>query len=65
MWYYALNRWKGIEKGIEKGMKQGAYDRAVVIARNLLNQHMDIAWISTATGLSIAEVEQLKTGKTN
>jgi hypothetical protein len=46
--------------GMEKGMEKGAYEQAIIIAKNLLNQHMDIAYVASATGLSLAIVEQLQ-----
>lgn len=56
---------KGIEKGMEKGMEKGAHEQAVVIAKNLLARNMDTAWIASATGLPLVEVEQLQDRKTN
>ncbi len=54
---------RGIEKGIEKGLKQGIDEgmkqRNVEIAINLLDI-LDVETISLKTGLSVAEVEDLK-----
>lgn len=51
---------RGIEKGIEKGREERENRKAVEIAKNLLSQKVEINTISSATGLSIAEIQKLK-----
>ncbi len=55
---------KGMEQGIQKGMEQGKMkgeiEKAIKIARNLLNQNIDLNVIAISTGLSIEEIESLK-----
>ena len=50
---------KGIQKGIEKGVQQGIEQRNIEMAINLLDV-LDVETISLKTGLSVAEVENLK-----
>ena len=50
---------KGIQKGMEKGMQQGIEQRNIEMAINLLDV-LDVETISLKTGLSVAEVENLK-----
>lgn len=50
---------KGIAKGIAKGRAEGEQLKAREIARSLLDV-LDVATISQTTGLTIAEVEQLR-----
>ena len=42
------------------GFKKGQAKGTIEIAKNLLSQNIDINTISTATALSIAEIEKLK-----
>ena len=42
------------------GFKKGQAKGTIEIAKNLLSQNIDINTISIATGLSIAEIRQLK-----
>jgi predicted transposase/invertase (TIGR01784 family) len=51
---------EGEKLGIEKGEKLGFEKGKIEIALNMLRLGLDIAIISTATGLSIAEINQLK-----
>jgi predicted transposase/invertase (TIGR01784 family) len=44
---------------LQEGREEGRQEKAVVIARNLLQQGMTIALIAQVTGLTIAEVEAL------
>ena len=53
------SRQEGIEEGIERGIEQGRKAEKVAIARALLSKLPDET-ISQTTGLSIAEVEQLR-----
>ncbi|WPY01877.1 PD-(D/E)XK nuclease family transposase (plasmid) [Candidatus Trichorickettsia mobilis] len=43
----------------EEGREEGKTERNIEIAKSLLSQNIDINVISTATGLSIAEIEKL------
>ena len=51
-----MGREQGIKEGHEKGIKEGIKETA----RNLLKANVDISIISSATGLSINEIEKLK-----
>lgn len=51
---------KGEAKGIEKGVEKGKKEEKKEIARGLLAQGVDIGVISSATGLSIEEIESLR-----
>lgn len=42
------------------GFRQGKAEENIEIAKNLLSQNIDINTISTATGLSIADIQKLK-----
>ena len=46
----------GLKEGLEKGINQSKIE----IAKNLINDNVDISIISNATGLSIKEIEDLK-----
>ena len=48
------------ESGIEKGILQGSQEKALEIAKNLLNAKMDLDSIAKMTGLSREEIEKLK-----
>ena len=50
---------KGIEQGIKKGIKQGVKQGKIEVAKNLLDV-LDNETISIKTGLSIDEVESLR-----
>lgn len=54
---------KGLEEGREEGREEGERLKAIAIARQLMPL-LDIGAIATATGLSIAEVQQLKAEQT-
>ena len=49
----------GHKQGLEHGLVQGEYNRARSIARNLINAHLPLEMIITATGLTREEVEGL------
>jgi predicted transposase/invertase (TIGR01784 family) len=51
----------GIEQGIEQGREQGMRFKAIAIARQLISQ-LDNAMISQVTGLSVEEVQNLRSG---
>jgi len=50
---------KGIEEGIEKGIEKGEKNKAIEIAKNLLDI-LDDETISMKTGLTIEEVKRLR-----
>jgi len=50
---------KGIEEGIEKGIEKGEKNKAIEIAKNLLDI-LDDETISIKTGLTIEEVKRLR-----
>ena len=51
---------KGFQKGIQQGIQQGASGRNIEIARNLLKINLPLDQISKATGLTVAEIEDLR-----
>ncbi|GKU30426.1 hypothetical protein [Clostridium folliculivorans] len=57
----ALNKAKedGIQQGLEQGIQQGEKNKAIAIAKNLLDV-LDDETISLKTGLLIEEVEKLR-----
>ena len=54
-------REQGIEQGIEQGREEGMREKAVAIASELISQ-LDNATISQVTGLSVEEVQNLRSG---
>jgi hypothetical protein len=50
---------KGIEEGLAQGMQQGMREKAVEIARQLLNV-LDDRTISQTTGLSVEDIQKLR-----
>ncbi|MGL5693961.1 MAG: Rpn family recombination-promoting nuclease/putative transposase [Peptostreptococcaceae bacterium] len=50
---------KGIEKGIEEGIEKGEKNKAIEIAKSLLDV-LDIETIALKTGLSLEEINKLK-----
>ena len=48
------------ESGIKKGILQGSQEKALEIAKNMLNAKMDLDSIAKMTGLSREEIEKLK-----
>ena len=53
-------RAEGFSAGLEQGIEQGIEQRNIEIAKNLLNQKIDINIISKTTGLSIDKINELK-----
>ena len=51
---------EGKEEGKIEGRIEGRIEEKSVIAKNLLNQNIDIQTIAQATGLSINEIEELR-----
>ena len=51
---------KGIQQGIQQGIQKGAAEEKLEIARNLLKINLPLEQISMATGLTIAEIENLQ-----
>ena len=50
---------EGIEQGIEQGIEKGIEQNKIEIAKNLLNNNVDINIISLSTGLSQEEIKNL------
>ena len=48
----------GINQGIKQGINQGLQKRNIEIAKNLLEQNVDISIIMSATGLTKEEIEK-------
>ena len=51
----------GIEQGIGIGNQQGEVRKANEVAMNMLNKGLEITFISEMTGLSLEEIQKLKT----
>ena len=51
---------KGLEKGLEQGLEQGSNNKALEIAKNMLESDMSVSEISRFTGVSEIEIEKLK-----
>ena len=51
---------EGLEKGLEKGLKKGELEAQRRIALNLLKENVDLNIIEKTTGLSKAEIKNLK-----
>jgi predicted transposase/invertase (TIGR01784 family) len=51
---------KGREEGLKEGLKEGELKSKIEIARKMLLQNMDIAFIASVTGLSTEQIEQLR-----
>lgn len=51
----------GIKKGLEQGLEQGKLKRELEIAKNMLAKNIEVSIISEVTGLSIEEIDKLKT----
>jgi predicted transposase/invertase (TIGR01784 family) len=52
---------EGLEKGLEKGLEQGKLQEKIVIAKNAIKKGLDNSVIAELTGLSLEEVEFLRT----
>lgn len=48
-----------LKQGLEQGLEQGKYDKAVEVAKKLLDKGMDMETISDITGLEIREIEKI------
>jgi len=48
------------EKGMKKGMEKGREEEKITIAINLIKQKLDDTTIASATGLSIQQIQKLK-----
>ena len=49
-----------LEEATEAGIEKGSKEKALEIAKNLLNAKMDFDSIAKITGLSMEEIEKLK-----
>lgn len=52
-------REKGFKQGYDEGIEQGIEQNKIEIAKNLLNNNVDINIISLSTGLSQEEIKNL------
>jgi predicted transposase/invertase (TIGR01784 family) len=50
----------GIEQGMERGIEQGIKREKIIIAKRLLSEGVDPAFITKITELTLEEVEALK-----
>ena len=50
---------KGIKKGREEGRKEGEKNKAMEIAKSLINLGLDKEAISKSTGLDLGKIEKL------
>ncbi len=55
----AAGREEGLKAGREEGLKAGRKEEKIEIARNLLASGIALNVISSSTGLSISEIEQI------
>jgi predicted transposase/invertase (TIGR01784 family) len=51
---------KGMEKGIEKGITEGRSEEKIDLAKKMLSKNYPLSDISSLTGLSITELQKLK-----
>ena len=58
-WLLEDMRLTGMHEGEAIGISKGKIERNIEIAKNMLNQNMDLNLISNVTGLSIEEIESL------
>ena len=49
-----------MEASEEKGRKEGIKEGKIEVAKNLLNMNLSTEQISSATGLSVDEIEKLR-----
>lgn len=49
-----------LERGMKKGMEKGEASRSRKIAKQLLEEKCDPAWIAKVTDLTLAEVQALQ-----
>jgi predicted transposase/invertase (TIGR01784 family) len=49
-----------MEQGLEQGLEQGRQEAQTAIALNLLKQRISLEVIAQATGLTIAQLQQLQ-----
>ena len=50
----------GVEQGISQGITQGIQQKAIKTAKNILNMNLPIEQITTLTGISLNEINTLK-----
>ena len=51
---------KGLEEGLKEGKKEGIKENKIEIAKKLIKMNMDLKQIKEITGLSIEELENIK-----
>jgi len=59
---FQIGEERGLEKGLKKGLKKGLEKGLEKVAKKLLSNDNDIAFIVDITGLTIQEIEKLKKG---
>jgi len=60
---YSEGMSEGIQQGIQEGIKQGIYQNKLEIVLTMLSKNMKINLISEITGLSIDEINKIKSNK--
>lgn len=58
--WLAEAREEGMEEGIKLGREEGKLETILEIARNFLLMNHDVSEVANATGLSVAQVEEIK-----
>lgn len=53
-------RIQAIKEGHAEGLQQGSYQSKIQIAKNMLEENMDINLISKLTGLKVEEINSIK-----
>lgn len=51
---------EGLEKGLEQGLEQGANKKTIEIAKKMLQETTDLAFISRITELSLEEIKKIQ-----
>ncbi|MCQ2287107.1 MAG: hypothetical protein MJZ76_09610, partial [Bacteroidales bacterium] len=51
---------KGIAEGMQKGIEKGKNEEKLLIVRNMLSKGLDVDLISEITGISVAEIQEIK-----
>jgi predicted transposase/invertase (TIGR01784 family) len=51
---------EGMMQGIEQGLEEGSLDKAIEIAKNMINKNIPLEDISEITGLSLEEIKELE-----
>ncbi len=51
---------EGIKEGMEEGMEEGRKEKEIAIVKNSLQQGLELSVISSITGLSVKEIQEIK-----